>query len=267
MATLNIVAHPDDDLLFMNPDIVSDIRAGKKTWVLYLTAGNTVIGSAGYPYADQRIAALRAAYATAAQVANAWDFSFLILPSGRYLVTNTLRDKPTVRLIWTFINAAHGNDPDGDLKRMWDDPTFFAHPIDGRASFSRTGLIAIINEVIGVAVPGSAADDFIRVLDVWGKPVNDHVDHVYAGLFAASANVNTAGKVIKRMDSYFGYITTSMPANNTGPWLPVKTDVWTQYRGIDSAFAGQPTAWSNMMDKQHRRWSFCPGDSWSPPLM
>ncbi len=266
MATLSIVAHPDDDLLFMNPDIISDIRAGKKTWVIYLTAGNTTTGSGGLAYADQRIQGLRAAYATAAQVANTWDFVYTVLPiSGRFLVSNVLRDAPHVRLIWTYINAAHGGDPDGDLKRMWDTPSFVAHPIDGRPSFTKASLNATLRELINTVAMDP--DDFIRVLDVWGRQLNDHVDHVYAGLFAATANVDGNGKVAKRMDSYFGYAAVNMPANNTGPWLPVKTDVWAQYRGIDSAFAGAPTAWSNMMDKQHRRWSFCPGDSWSPPLM
>jgi LmbE family N-acetylglucosaminyl deacetylase len=265
VATLSIVAHPDDDLLFMNPDIASDIQANKQTWIMYLTAGNLITGSGGEPYADQRIHGLRAAYARAAKVSDNWDFSYLVLPSGRFLVTNTLRDKPTVRLIWTYINGAHGGDADGDLKRMWDNPAFVAHPIDGRASFTKASLTSIIKEVIEMVAVGP--DDFIRVLDVWGKQLNDHVDHVYAALFSASANLNPAGKIVKRMDSYFGYAAVNMPANNPNPWLAEKTDIWALYRGIDSAFAGQPTAWSNMMDKQHRRWSFCPGDSWSPPLM
>jgi LmbE family N-acetylglucosaminyl deacetylase len=262
LATVNIIAHPDDDLLFMNPDIASDIQANKQTWMLYLTAGNTTTGSGGYVYADQRIVGLRAAYARAAKVANNWDFSYLVLPSGRFLVTNTLHDKPTVRLIWTFINAAHGGDPDGDLKRMWDTPAFVAHPIDGRASFTKATLISIIKEIIDQVVVGP--NDFIRVLDVWGKQLNDHIDHQHAGLFSASANVNASGKVIKRMDSYFGYAATTMPATNVGYWLTEKTDIWSAYRAIDSAFAGMPTAWDVMMPIQVRRWAFLPGDAWSP---
>lgn len=265
MATLSIVAHPDDDLLFMNPDIVSDIRADKQTWVLYLTAGNTVTGPSGYPYADERIVGLRAAYSTAAQVANTWDFSLLTLPSGRFLATNTLRDKPNVRLIWMFINAAHGTDPDGDLKRMWDNPAFVAHPIDGRAAFTKASLTSTIKEIIDSVA--TSAEDFIRVLDVWGKQLNDHIDHQYAAWFAASANLTPAGKVIKRMDSYFGYCAQTMPAYVDPYWVSVKSAVWAQYRAVDSAFAGNPGAWDTMMDKQVRRWVFCPGDSWTPPFL
>ena len=35
--TLNVVAHTDDDLLFINPDIQDDIDAGKCVQTLYIT--------------------------------------------------------------------------------------------------------------------------------------------------------------------------------------------------------------------------------------
>src|SRR5687767_9126872 len=37
---LFIVAHQDDDLLFMNPDLQESIQAGRKVITVYLTAGN-----------------------------------------------------------------------------------------------------------------------------------------------------------------------------------------------------------------------------------
>src|SRR5437762_8431694 len=38
-ATMNIVAHPDDDLLFQSPDVLDDIQSGKCVRTVYLTAG------------------------------------------------------------------------------------------------------------------------------------------------------------------------------------------------------------------------------------
>src|SRR5688572_26709823 len=35
---VNVVAHPDDDLFFMNPDIYQTIRAGLPTATVYITA-------------------------------------------------------------------------------------------------------------------------------------------------------------------------------------------------------------------------------------
>src|SRR4051812_50077692 len=37
--TVDVVAHPDDDLFFMNPAIQSDITAGEWVHTLYVTAG------------------------------------------------------------------------------------------------------------------------------------------------------------------------------------------------------------------------------------
>ncbi len=36
---LTIVAHPDDDLLFLNPDILRDIEAGRCARTVFVTAG------------------------------------------------------------------------------------------------------------------------------------------------------------------------------------------------------------------------------------
>jgi hypothetical protein len=38
--SLDVVAHEDDDLLFMNPDIQHDIRAGVCVTTVFLTAGD-----------------------------------------------------------------------------------------------------------------------------------------------------------------------------------------------------------------------------------
>jgi hypothetical protein len=36
--TMSFVAHQDDDLLFMNPDITSDVQAGCNIWIVLQNA-------------------------------------------------------------------------------------------------------------------------------------------------------------------------------------------------------------------------------------
>ncbi len=55
MISLNIVAHPDDDLLFMNPDILLD----QEIWNIYLTAGDD---GYDYDYIQRRQEAIKHAY-------------------------------------------------------------------------------------------------------------------------------------------------------------------------------------------------------------
>jgi LmbE family N-acetylglucosaminyl deacetylase len=61
-STISFVAHQDDDLLFMNPDIASDVQAGYNVWIVYLTAGQVQFRDE-MEYANQRIVGARAAYA------------------------------------------------------------------------------------------------------------------------------------------------------------------------------------------------------------
>ena len=44
---LNIVAHQDDDILFMNPDILNSVVMGHRQVTVYITGGNVGIGGYG----------------------------------------------------------------------------------------------------------------------------------------------------------------------------------------------------------------------------
>jgi len=254
--TLSFVAHPDDDLLFMNPDIASDVQAGQPTWVVYLTAGNLDAGPGGMPYADQRIQGLRAAYARAAQVESVWDYQEITLPSGRTLASNYLRDAPHVHLVWTYINAANGPD-NGDLYRMWTDPAFAAAPIEGRPSYTRAQFIAMLKALITFVQP-----NFLRVTDPSGQTIGDHIDHGYAGKFAATANLNSSSKIVRRMDAYFGYAAASFPPNSGGYWESEKLAIWQAYKPHDPAFPAGSPAWDEMAPREFRRHVWMPGDTW-----
>jgi LmbE family N-acetylglucosaminyl deacetylase len=256
VTTLSLVAHPDDDLLFMSPDIPSDIQAGNATWIVYLTAGNLDPGPAGMPYADLRVQGLRDAYARAAKVANAWVFQLLPLPSGRTLASNRLRDAPHVHLVFTFINAANGPD-NGDLFRMWSDPAFVAAPIDGRASYTRAQFVTLLRDLTGYV-----GAEFLRVLDPAGLALDDHIDHAHAGKFAALANTDPTGRTVRRMDSYFGYSVAGFPPQFSGYWQAEKQAIWSRYRSHDPAFPAGSTAWDELAVRQLRRHVWSPGDSW-----
>jgi LmbE family N-acetylglucosaminyl deacetylase len=254
VTTLSFVAHQDDDLLFMNPDIVSDVQAREPTWITYLTAGNLTPGPAGMAYADQRIQGARAAWARAAKVTNpTWTFRLLSV-GGRTLASNRLGN---VNLVFTFINAANGPD-NGDLYRMWTDPTFAAQPIDGRSAYTGKQFIAMLHALIDYVQP-----DFLRVEDPAGEEMNGHIDHAYVGRFALAAN-STNGVIARRADTYFDYVTAQMPENFSGYWRDEKLAIWNAYKPFDSQVG--PTAWDELAGRQHRRRIYWPGDQWSEVL-
>jgi len=65
---LHIVAHQDDDVLFMNPDIQRSIDAGHSVMTVYVTAGACASGD----YYLGREAGVMAAYALMAGVDDNW---------------------------------------------------------------------------------------------------------------------------------------------------------------------------------------------------
>ncbi|MFD0346121.1 PIG-L family deacetylase [Kitasatospora aburaviensis] len=66
-SVVQIVAHQDDDLLFMNPDLLNSIRSGTKTTTIYVTAGESNRKPAE-PYARNRQVGVQLAYAAMAGV-------------------------------------------------------------------------------------------------------------------------------------------------------------------------------------------------------
>ena len=66
------VAHEDDDLLFLNPDIAHAFADGRYIITVYFTAGSCTGDTGENAYYLDREAGVRAAYARLANVANEW---------------------------------------------------------------------------------------------------------------------------------------------------------------------------------------------------
>ncbi|MBW4719099.1 PIG-L family deacetylase [Saccharothrix obliqua] len=260
--TVSFVAHPDDDLLFMSPDVLSDVRAGFGVWVVYLSAGDLPCGegfrACGMEYADMRIHGERAAYARAANVANRWTFEELSL-GGHRVATNTL-DGTGVRLAFMFIHAAGGSDQVGDLARMVLDGGFQARPIDGRAPYTRDSFLGVLRDLLRRAGP-----DYVRTLSTVGhrEGDRDHVDHTAAAILAALADRDEHGRTWIRRDEYDGYVIRQRPENWSGFWRDEKAAAWREYRRHDPELG--PNDWDEVMERQYRQRVFEAGDPWTPP--
>src|SRR5512135_2483446 len=87
-----VVAHPDDDLLFLSPDLLHDIQRGECVRTVYLTAGNA---NRAATYWQRREAGERAAYAQMAAVPNAWARSDAGLP-GHPIPMYELASRPGI---------------------------------------------------------------------------------------------------------------------------------------------------------------------------
>jgi hypothetical protein len=129
---MQIVAHEDDDFLFMNPDLRNQIAAGLGTVTVYITAGQAdgAPGMCRDIFATARQRGVQAAYAQMAGVSNRWTRDLFVPDAGvdwphtaeRY----TLDAAPHIRLI--FLNLPDGGATDepytNALADMFEDPTY-----------------------------------------------------------------------------------------------------------------------------------------------
>ncbi|WP_222270197.1 PIG-L family deacetylase [Modestobacter marinus] len=115
-AVLAVVAHPDDDLLFLNPDLDTGIRAGLPTTVVYVTAGQAgLTGTAAADRVRDRQRGVQDAHRVSAGVGDRplqgeW-VGRVVRVAGREVEELRLRDRPAVRLVFLGL-------PDGQLAAL-----------------------------------------------------------------------------------------------------------------------------------------------------
>ncbi|PWY87453.1 hypothetical protein BO70DRAFT_421185 [Aspergillus heteromorphus CBS 117.55] len=199
--TLNIVAHQDDDLLFLSPDIPHDIQSGRRVRTLYLTAGDAGDTSSYY---TQRQSGSQAAYARMADTANAWTQSSLTI-SSKSITLYTLTGNPDISLLFMQL-------PDGNLAGT-DSP---------RQGATLTGVMEDFQP------------DRINTGDYEREfgDGQDHSDHVTTGHYVQLAAKGYTGG--HTLTGYTGYPVAQEPEDLSGDELAEKQMVFYTYAEHDS---------------------------------
>jgi len=236
---MNIVAHEDDDLLFLSPDLLHDVQDGKTVRTIFITAGDAADQVAGG--ADQRAiywkareTGNRAAYAQMAGVANSWTESQITV-NGHPLAEFTL-DGTQISAI--NLRLPDGN-PDGSGAKAHDYQSLLKlraaqipsiDTVDGSTSYTKADLLATVTAL---------AEDFrpevIRTQDyaAWDfQPVGDHADHTCSAYLAHS--VSDAYSRPHEFIGYLDYITEFLPSNVSGSDLTAKQAAFYLYDQYDS---------------------------------
>ena len=199
---LVIVAHQDDDLLFMQPDLSDAIHRGSPTTIVYVTAGDA---GAGLDYATSRIIAAKAAYGWIGG-SQAWQCGWVSLAGH----AAERCDLPSAELALVFLGYpdgfVSGNHPDS-LLRLWEGAIDHADTVaEHPARYDRQGLIDAVGEIIALSRPA-----IIRTLELSAMHGTDHSDHMLVGALAllAAARQHTDATIL----SYRGYNVNFEPPN------------------------------------------------------
>jgi LmbE family N-acetylglucosaminyl deacetylase len=227
---LNVVAHPDDDLLFLSPDLLASLASGSRVRTVYLTAGDD---GRGPRYWRQRMRGVQAAYADMLGVGNAWSGVKAAEVGVDGTTALALRAAPQVSLVFVKLpdggtGAGFGRYGHSSLPRLWTGRQSSIRAVDGSGRYTRAGLIAGITRLIQ-----AFGADLVRTQDYLGRIGDgDHGDHhVTAYLTRAAAQ---AGPRAPRLSAYQDYATSGRPANVSGRSLTAKRSAFAVYSHYDT---------------------------------
>ncbi|MER5312793.1 PIG-L family deacetylase [Streptomyces sp. NPDC002773] len=236
-SVVQVVAHPDDDLFFMNPDISQSIRSGHPLTSVYLTAGESD-GVNARPheaagadadkadYAEARQNGIRAAYAEMATGSRTSPWERVAIPTagGATAEMDTLRAQPQVRLVWLQIREAGSTTGDRphSLNGLWngritalESQRSSGTPVGADFTYTKDQVVATIAGLLDRFRP-----TFVRMQDpspgkdpASGK-LRDHQDHLYGARFTQAALARYAdvpGHPHVGVQNYLGYPTSVLP--------------------------------------------------------
>lgn len=272
---MQVIAHADDDIIFMNPDVAAGIRAKKPTVAVYLTAGETDKPDAN-GYAAQRQAGTRAAYARMAGVPDNWRAERLDSDPDHSVELYTLTGRPEVRLV--FVNLPEDNDPRANggkhaLTRLWQDTAEALKlrtltPAGGQLTrsyeYTRGQVIELLADLMTrfrpTVVRAQDPSPDPRYARNWVR-FNDHPDHVIAARLTGEAvrAYQRSGQATVELN-YRNYNVSEVPANLSGGVARDKDEVFGAYVPHDPEVSlGEPYA--GWLRRQLPRWPS--GSSWT----
>ncbi|WP_326682097.1 ricin-type beta-trefoil lectin domain protein [Streptomyces sp. NBC_01237] len=231
------VAHEDDDLLFINPDIQQAIGPRCAFSTVYLTAGDAGRAYAGGDHVQSREEGVRAAYAEMAGLPDRWTRDDLHL-GARTIASFTLNGKTGVRL--SFLRLPDGN-PDGrgypgyshqSLLKLFRGEIRTIRPVDRTQSYTERQLVDSLTAL-------ARRDGIKRVLTLdydntaFGHtytPGADHSDHAVAGRYFRRAAFGLPEGVQAEVKGYLGYGMSRLPENLDPVRTRQKNAIFQSYR-------------------------------------
>ncbi|MGW0749494.1 PIG-L family deacetylase [Streptomyces sp. NPDC002587] len=242
-SVVQVVAHPDDDLFFMNPDLSRSLLAGVPVTTAYLTSGEAdgrneangaTLKDPEQPadrthYAEARQNGIRSAYAQMAtgDRTSAWKRTVIPTAGGGQAELDVLIAKPQVNLVWLQLREARstgGDNPDS-LRGLWNGKIAAlgaqltsGTPVKQQFTYTKDQLIQAIAGILARYRPTT-----IRMQDPtpgrYGDPgtgkYTDHQDHMYGARFVQAATTAYAAQVTDRphfsVQNYLGYHNSTLP--------------------------------------------------------
>jgi LmbE family N-acetylglucosaminyl deacetylase len=279
---LQIVAHADDDLYFMNPELHQAVLAGTGIVSVYLTSGeadgknvanfsrdhdSTPVDFAGYSSA--RMNGLRAAYSYMATGDRAvpWTRETRLAPNGVQMEIATLTANPDIRLIFVSLSAGPRDLGVKRLCHVWtgrnqEQPTLAptGSPKTDTGSYTREDLVDLVESLCQEFRPTVVRTldpdpEHLSVRENGHVEYSDHSDHTAAAYIALRglAQYRQNGGDEVRVRLYRAYYNTHWPLTLGPETFARKITVLDIYGGADPHECADPAGCGDFKVGQNAR--------------
>jgi hypothetical protein len=222
---ITVVAHLDDDLLFVNPGISDKLSAGWCVTTVHLIGG---ANGANFDYVKLREKGTRLAYARMAGVADDWIESTVDF-AGKPVHQMLLRQQPRVKLLEVRLPGGGVRGGRVPLGLLWDKgESIDTYPLNADGSntikYDRAALVATVRAMLAPATE-------IYTLNPDTVPFIEHPDHIYAARITRIA-AQGLGRDIP-IGYHVTYPTGGLPKNLAAADTQKKRDDVASYFAID----------------------------------
>ncbi|KIG10555.1 LmbE family protein [Burkholderia sp. MR1] len=227
---VTVVAHLDDDLLFVNPGISDKLDAGWCITTVHLVGG---ANGAKFDYVLLRETGTKLAYARMAGVADRWQESTVTF-AGKPVHQLVLSQQPRVKLLELRLPGGGVRGGKVPLGLLWDrGQTLTTYPMnaDGTAptTYDRASLIATLRAILSDATE-------IYTLNPDTVAFIEHPDHIYAARITRVAAQRLPRNL--PIGYHVTYPTGGLPKNLDTAETLRKRDVVGSYFAVDGNDAG-----------------------------
>jgi LmbE family N-acetylglucosaminyl deacetylase len=256
----SVVAHEDDDLLFLSPDLAGWVAAGLPAQTVYVTAGEyNGAGRTREEYAAARQAGVRAAYAAMAGVPDDWAIGTMTV-AGRLVEVDTLTAAPHVRLVFLCLPDGGDSRQPGALPALLAGSLDTAHtvvptgsPVGASLAYTRADLLDTLAALLAALQP-SVLRHQDPLPDTRRRA--DHADHTaVAGFIATAARAYRPATGHVQVIPYRDYDIATSAANLRPAEAAAKAAVFAAYQAFDRL--AEDLDWTTSM---YHRWPV--GVSW-----